>query len=121
MNQTGCLLFNSCKDTIKTGSMRTYTTLSEAINDLAKRGYTTNFNIESDCIVCAENMIRLHPDEFQIDEIYRFQEMSDLDNESILYAISSSQNNMKGLLVNAYGIYSETATTELIEKLSEQK
>ncbi|MCE5205623.1 MAG: phosphoribosylpyrophosphate synthetase [Porphyromonadaceae bacterium] len=101
--------------------MRTYTTLSEAINDLAKRGYITNFNIENDCIVCAENMIRLHPDEFQIDEIHRFQEMSDLDNESILYAISSSQNNMKGLLVNAYGIYSETATTELVEKLSERK
>ena len=47
--------------------------------------------------------------------------MSDLDNESILYAISSSQNNMKGVLVNAYGIYSETATTELLEKLSEHK
>ena len=101
--------------------MRTYTTLSEAINDLAKKGYTANFNIESDCIVCTDNMIRLHPDEFQIDEIYRFQEMSDLDNESILYAISSPQNNMKGLLVNAYGIYSETATTEMVEKLSEHR
>lgn len=98
--------------------MRTYSTLSEAINDLTKRGYTTNFNVESDCIVCVDNLIRLHPDEFQIDETYRFQEMSDLDNESILYAISSPQNNMKGLLVNAYGVYSETATTELVEKLS---
>lgn len=98
--------------------MKTYTTLSEAINDLAKRGYSANFNIESDCIVCADDTIRLLPHEFQIDEIYRFQEMSDLDNESILYAISSPQNNLKGLLVNAYGIYSETATTELVEKLS---
>lgn len=101
--------------------MRTYTTLSEAINDLAKRGYTTNFNIENDCIVCAENMLRLYPEEFTIDEVHRFQEMSDLDNESILYAISSSQHQLKGVLVNAYGIYSETATTELIEKLSENR
>jgi hypothetical protein len=101
--------------------MQTYTTLSEAINDLTKRGYTENFNVESDCIVCGENRIRLHPDEFEIDEVYRFQEMSDLDNESILYAISSPLNGMKGLLVNAYGIYSETATTELVEKLSERK
>ncbi|MBK5195269.1 MAG: phosphoribosylpyrophosphate synthetase [Proteiniphilum sp.] len=101
--------------------MRTYTTLSEAINDLAKKGYTANFNIENDCIVCAENMLQLHPEEFEIDDVYRFQEMSDLDNESILYAISSSQHQLKGLLVNAYGIYSETATTELIEKLSERK
>src|SRR5690606_27717333 len=100
--------------------MITYTTLSEAINDLAKRGYTENFNIESDCIICAENRIRLRPDEFEIDEVYRFQEMSDLDNESILYAISSPANNIKGLLVNAYGTYSDTSTTELVRKL-EQK
>lgn len=100
--------------------MTTYTTLSEAINDLAKRGYTENFNIESDCIICAENRIRLRPDEFEIDEVYRFQEMSDLDNESILYAISSPANNIKGLLVNAYGTYSDTSTTELVRKL-EQK
>lgn len=97
--------------------MKTYTTLSEAINDLAKRGYTENFNIESDCIVCAENSIRLRPDEFEIDEIYRFQEMSDLDNESILYAISSTVHNIRGLLVNAYGTYSDTNTTELVKKL----
>ncbi|MDD2298127.1 MAG: phosphoribosylpyrophosphate synthetase [Fermentimonas sp.] len=100
--------------------MTTYTTLSEAINDLTKRGYTENFNIESDCIVCSENMIRLRPEEFEIDEVYRFQEMSDLDNESILYAISSEENNIKGLLVNAYGTYSDTNTTELVRKL-EQK
>lgn len=97
--------------------MKTYTTLSEAINDLAKKGYTENFNIESDCIVCAENRIRLRPDEFEIDEIYRFQEMSDLDNESILYAISSTVHNIRGLLVNAYGTYSDTNTTELVKKL----
>jgi hypothetical protein len=44
--------------------------------------------------------------------------MSDVDNESILYAISSTQNNVKGLLVNAYGIYADTASTALVAKLS---
>ncbi|HLW10473.1 MAG TPA: hypothetical protein VKX35_08740 [Fermentimonas sp.] len=101
--------------------MKTYTTLSEAINDLTKKGYTSNFNIKNDCLECAENMLLLKPDEFEIDEVYRFQEMSDLDNESILYAISSPQNHIKGLLVNAYGIYSDTATTDLIEKLEVPK
>ena len=43
--------------------------------------------------------------------------MSDVDNESILYAISSTQNNVKGLLVNAYGIYADTASTALVAKL----
>ena len=98
--------------------MKAYTTLSEAINDLTKAGYTFNFNIKHDCIKCVENNIELKPDEFEIDGVYRFQEMSDVDNESILYAISSIKNNLKGLLVNAYSIYADTASTELIAKLS---
>jgi hypothetical protein len=98
--------------------MKTYTTLSEAVNDLTKKGYTFNFNIKNDCIECAENKIQLHPDEFEIDELHRFQEMSDVDNESILYAISSTQNNLKGLLVNAYGIYADTVSAALVAKLS---
>lgn len=98
--------------------MKTYTTLSEAINDLTKKGYTFNFNINQDCIECGERKIQLQPEEFEIDEVYRFQEMSDIDNESILYAISSIHHNLKGLLVNAYSIYSDTASTKLIAKLN---
>lgn len=94
-----------------------YNTLSEAINELTKRGYTFNFNIKEDCIECAENNCQLNPDEFEIDEIHRFQEMSDVGDESILYAISSSQDNLKGLLVNAYGIYADTASAKLVKKL----
>lgn len=101
--------------------MKIYTTLSLAINDLAKKGYTSNFNIKDNCLECLENKLLLKPDEFEIDEVYRFQEMSDLDNESILYAISSPRHNIKGLLVNAYGTYSDTATTELIKKLESFK
>ena len=97
--------------------MGNYSTLSEAINELAKRGYTSNFNLKNDGLECTENTNLLKPVEFEIDEVYRFQDMSDLDIESILYAISSPKHNLKGLLVNAYGIYSDTATTELIEKL----
>jgi len=97
--------------------MKVYETLSEAINDLAKRGYVNNFNIKENRIECSENNINIHPDDFEIDEVYRFQQMSDPDDESILYAISSNKHNMKGVLVNAFGIYSDTASTELVEKL----
>lgn len=99
-------------------NMNNYTTLSEAIYDLNKKGYTFNFNIQNDCIFCSENNMQLKPDEFDIDEVYRFQEMSDVDDESILYAISSKRHNVKGLLVNAYGIYANTASSSLIEKLN---
>lgn len=53
------------------------------------------------CIEWVENRMQLLPDEFEMDVVHRFQEMFDADNESILYAISSIQNNLKGLLMNA--------------------
>ena len=97
--------------------MKIYTTLSEAVDDLTKLGYTFNFNIKRDCIQCIENSINLQPDEFEIDEIHRFQEMSDVGDENILYAISSGKYNLKGLMVNAFGIYADTISAELITKL----
>lgn len=60
----------------------------------------------------------MQPEEFLIDEKHRFQEMSDVDNESVLYAISSKDGKLKGLLVNAYGIYTDYASFKLVQKLN---
>ncbi len=92
-------------------------TMSETINGLAKLGYTHDFNIKDECIVCHQTNTSLSPNDFQIDKVYRFEGASDPDYQSILYAISSSEHNIKGILVNGYGIYSDEATSKLIEKL----
>ena len=69
-------------------------------------------------IECLEKNCELKPEEFEIDEKHRFQEMSDVDNESVLYAISSTDGNIKGLLVNAYGTYADYASFKLVQKLN---
>lgn len=93
-------------------------TLSETINGLVKLGYTHDFNIKNECIVCNRTNITLSPDDFQIDHVYRFEGDSDPEYQSILYAISSSKFDLKGTLVNGYGTSSDEATTKLIEKLN---
>lgn len=93
-------------------------TLSESINGLVKLGYTHDFNIKNECIVCNRTNITLSPDDFQIDHVYRFEGDSDPEYQSILYAISSSKFDLKGTLVNGYGTSSDEATTKLIEKLN---
>ena len=98
--------------------MKTYDTLSEAVNDLVKRGYISNFNIKKDSLTCIENEINLHPDDFEIDEVHRFEGDTDPGDENVLYAISSVKYQMKGLLVNAFGMYSDSFSAELIEKLN---
>ncbi len=96
--------------------MNPYKTLSEATNDLFQKGYTYNFNLRPDCIECMENNTSLQPDEFEIDNVYRFEGMNDPGDSNILYAISS-HHGLKGLLVNAYGVYADTFSADLIKKL----
>ena len=97
--------------------MKSYKTMVEAINDLNKQGYVDDFNLQQNYLV-ANASIKLHPEDFQIDAFFRFEENNDPDEQAILYAISSPNLNLKGLLVNAYGIYSEAMTDEMIKKLA---
>ena len=94
-----------------------YGTLSETINGLKKEGYTLDFNIRQECLVCSITNTVLSPDDFEIDKVYRFEGMSNPDDQAILYAISSPKFEVKGVLVNGYGISADDATDEMIEKL----
>jgi hypothetical protein len=94
-----------------------YGTLSETINGLKKEGYTLDFNIRQECLVCSITNTVLSPDDFEIDKVYRFEGMSNPDDQAILYAISSPKFDVKGVLVNGYGISADGATDAMIEKL----
>ncbi|MBY0543743.1 MAG: cupin domain-containing protein [Sphingobacteriaceae bacterium] len=92
-------------------------TLSETINGLMKLGYIHDFNISEECLVCHQTNVTLSPNDFQIDKVYRFEGESNPEDQSILYAISSAKFDIKGVLVNGYGISSDDTTSKLIEKL----
>lgn len=96
--------------------MKSYDTLSEAIQDLQRRGYTYDFNLKPHCLECASLKLEIHPDDFEIDELHRFEGMSSTDDNSILYAISS-KNGIKGTLVDAYGVYAENISEQMRKKL----
>jgi len=100
-----------------------YQTVSEAMNELSKRGYTTDFSIivEKECLVCNQTAKQLSPDEFEIDETYRFEGDTDPGDEMIVYAISSIEHKLKGLVVNAYGVYSDSLTSKIVSKLHQKK
>lgn len=96
--------------------MDAYTTVTEAINGLRERGYTLDFNLKPECVECKELDIHINPDEFIIDEYYRFEGASNPDDNSIVFAVSS-KDGLKGVLVDAYGVYSDSLTEEMIRKL----
>lgn len=94
-----------------------YGTLSETINRLKKEGYALDFNIRQEYIIGDETNAVLSPDDFEIDKVYRFEGVSNPDDQAILYAISSPRFNLKGVLVNGYGISSDADTDTLIANL----
>ncbi len=96
--------------------MKNYDTLSEAINDLQASEYPYDFNLKPECLECASLNIEIHPEDFKVDKTYRFEGMSSTDDNSVLYAISS-KNGIKGLLVDAYGVYAENISEAMRKKL----
>ncbi|MGL5889208.1 MAG: phosphoribosylpyrophosphate synthetase [Bacteroidia bacterium] len=98
--------------------MEAYETLTEAISALRAKGYTEDFNLKQHCITCRNDSYQLLHDEFEVDQVIRFDDNTDPSDQAILYAISSKDHQLKGLLVNGYGIYSEEITNEMAEKLS---
>ena len=97
--------------------MKTYRSLSEATNDLKARGYTEDFNIQPTCIECPSLKLQWQPEQFMIDEFYRFEGMSNVDDNSMVFAISST-DGVKGVLVDAYGVYAENLNDAMIRKLA---
>jgi peptidoglycan hydrolase-like protein with peptidoglycan-binding domain len=98
--------------------MPAYDTVTQAVSELKQRGYTLDFNLKASTVECEGQ--QLNPKDFEITEFYRFEGNSDPSDEAIVYAIESS-TGLKGILVNAFGVYSETLSDEMIKKLSFHK
>lgn len=92
------------------------TTVTDTLNTLNKEGYVLDFNLKSDCVECKSLNLQLYPADFIIDKFFRFEGASNPDDSSIVYAISS-KDGLKGTLIDAYGVYAVSLTTEMINKL----
>lgn len=99
--------------------MKDYGTLSEAINELKKEGYEKDFNLIDEYLEDKEEKQRYTADEFEVDRVFRFEGMSNPDDNSILYAITTSKGS-KGLLTDAYGAYSGQISRTILKKLQRE-
>jgi hypothetical protein len=101
--------------------MASIDTVTEALQELKQRGYTVDFNIAFDKLICSENKICLNPHEFEIVEVFRFEGDTNPSDEDVVYAIESKDGKIKGSMTSAFGLYAETASSEMIKKLSMHK
>jgi hypothetical protein len=91
-------------------------TLTGVLDDLARRGYTEDFEVAGDSLVSVESGRALKPDDLVIREFRRFEGVSDPDDMSIVYAIEA-RDGTRGTLVDAFGVYSDPAVSRLLERV----
>ncbi|RQO32107.1 phosphoribosylpyrophosphate synthetase [Taibaiella sp. KBW10] len=94
--------------------MNTYETLSQATNDLMARGYTLDFNLSENCLIC--NGTEYDVADFEIVEFHRFEGFSNPDDLSTVYVLES-KDGRKGMLVTGYGISAEGRSAQILKRL----
>lgn len=87
-------------------SPKNYHNLLEAVNGLRSRGYSYDFNYEDACLFCDKISEKFKAGDLMITEYYRFEGMSDPEDNSVIYAIESN-TGLKGIIIDAYGAYSD--------------
>jgi hypothetical protein len=101
--------------------METYDTVTGALTGLKAKGYTLDFNISFDNIKCEQHNICLNPNEFEIVEVYRFEGDTNPSDEDVVYAVESKDGKVKGTITSAFGMYADSVSNAMIQKLSIHK
>lgn len=92
-----------------------YAAPTVAIQNLRNEGFTVDFNLEENCLICG--LDKYDVDDFEIVQVYRYEGDSNPSDESTVYGIRS-KDGVKGILVTAYGMYTDSMSTALLRKLA---
>jgi hypothetical protein len=84
--------------------VKTYQTMTEALEDLQKRGFTANFEFLNNTFQALDSGKAFQAGDLTIVEHHRFEGASDPDDMSVVYAIEAADGT-RGILVDAFGVY----------------
>lgn len=106
------------EDMVQAGTGEMYG-LADAIDNLKKMGYIFNLIPRYDHFTTSSGKFKLYPKDIFFDEVLRFENTSDPDDQAILYAISSQVDAVKGLYVESYGLYHDELSPTIIRRIQE--
>lgn len=101
-----------------TSQRQSYDTVVQAIDGLKSRGYSLDFNLSFDQLICHEKNVCLSPAEFEITEVHRFEGATNPSDEDVVYAVESRNGEVKGVLTAAFGPYADGISPEMMKKIS---
>ena len=93
-------------------------TLASCHAKLVKDGFTENFKITESGLKNLSNEEVFKPEEVHVVNFFRFEGESDPADNSILYAIETS-NGTKGTLNDAYGPYADPNVSKFMKQVED--
>jgi hypothetical protein len=87
-------------------SMPYMKSLATCVNRMITDGYTEDFKVTEQGLESLTNQKNYKPEQIQIVNFFRFEGMSDPDDNAVLYVIETADGT-KGTLIDAYGIYND--------------
>ena len=87
-------------------SMPYMKSLAMCLNRMAQEGYTEDFKVTDQGIESLNNQRTYTPEQVQVVNFFRFEGMSDPDDNAVLYIIET-EDGTRGTLIDAFGIYND--------------
>ena len=95
-------------------------TLVSTTNMLDKEGFTSQFKATEKGLKSLTTETIYSPEQIKVVSFYRFEGESSPSDNSILYALETSEGE-RGTLIDAYGPYSDTLVTNFMSSVEEIK
>ncbi|MDA0712475.1 MAG: hypothetical protein O2897_00605 [bacterium] len=92
-------------------------TLSQTVNRLNAQGYTEDFQVKNNKFYLSAKKLFINPIDVVIDETARFEGDTNLNDESIVFALRDPVSGFKGTYVIGYSTNMDPADMDIIHQL----
>lgn len=95
-------------------------TLAQIMAELQHQGYTADFKAEGGKLILLSDRASIIPASVEVHAVYRLEGETDLDEETIVFALFVPAKNVRGIYVAAFGPKMTLEDTQVVQKLRER-
>jgi len=99
-------------------SMPYMKSLTTCLNRIILDGYTEDFQVSEEGLYGINSKRIYQPHEIRVVNFFRFEGMSDPDDNAVLYVIETGDGT-KGTLIDAYGIYNDPRISRFMRQVTD--
>lgn len=87
------------------------------LNFLHQQGYIETFRADNNYLQ-SSSIKNIAPEDLLIDQIHRFEGISDIDEEVMIFALSSHKYHLKGLYIVVFGPFMDAIDCDMVHRLT---